>query len=223
LALTLTGAAALLFAASHDSGALERFESRYGSARAMQTKFLERYYDNGKQVRAEAGRAYFQRPGKMRWDYESPEKNTFLVDGKYVWFYSPADHTVTRMPTKQSEDWRTPLAFLTSHVKLSRICAVLAPDFTAQPTMPANEVYSCALRETAQANGTKGRVASLEITPGGELVRVLVPEEAGMRLEFSFGGWEFDPQLPKGLFEFTPPADAVILNGLLPDTPGMRQ
>jgi len=44
-----------------------------------------------------------------------------------------------------------------------------------------------------------------------------------MRLEFSFGGWEFDPQLPKGLFEFTPPADAVILNGLLPDTPGMRQ
>jgi hypothetical protein len=159
----------------------------------------------------------------MRWDYESPEKNTFLVDGKYVWFYSPADHTVTRMPTKQSEDWRTPLAFLTSHVKLSRICAVLAPDFRMPPTLPADEVYSCALREAAPADGVQGRVASLEISPAGELVRVLVPMEAGMRLEFSFAAWKFDPELPKGLFEFTPPADAVILNGLLPETPGMRQ
>lgn len=223
VALTLISGSFVFSAQSADSAALQRFESRYAAARTMETKFLERYYENGKQVRAEAGRAYFQRPGKMRWDYESPEKNMFLVDGKYVWFYSPADHTVTRMPTKQSEDWRTPLAFLTSHMKLSRICAAVVPDLQTLPSMPVNEVYACTLREAPQPSGNKGRVASLEISPGGELVRVVVPEEGGIRLEFTFGAWKFDPELERGLFQFTPAKDAVIVDGVLPETPGMRQ
>ena len=102
------------------------FEAKYQGATRLQATFLERYRENGQIVRVEAGEAYFLRPGKMRWDYQAPEKNTFLVDGKYVWFYSPADHTATRMPAKQSEDWRTPLAFLTSHMKLSRLCSKIA-------------------------------------------------------------------------------------------------
>src|SRR6266404_7869004 len=97
-------------------------ESRYRSARIMQAAFLERYAENNHTVRVEAGIAYFRRPGKMRWEYESPEKNLFLVDGKTAWFYVPADHTVTRVPAKESTDWRTPLALLAGEVKLSRIC-----------------------------------------------------------------------------------------------------
>jgi len=59
----------------------------------------------------------------MRWEYERPEKDLFLVDGKTAWFYVPADHTVTRVPAKQSEDLRTPLALLAGEMKISRICA----------------------------------------------------------------------------------------------------
>ena len=213
----------LLAAQPENSELLQRLEARYNATHTMEAKFLERYYENGKLVRAEAGHAYFQRPGKLRWDYESPEKNTFLVDGKYVWFYSPADHMVTRMPTKQSEDWRTPLAFLTSHMKLSKVCADLQPDAQTLPSMPVNEVYACTLRETPPPKAGASKVASLEISPEGELVRVMVPGEGGTRLEFSFGAWKFDPPLAKGLFEFVPPKDAVIVNGLLPEAPGMRQ
>ena len=201
---------------------LRSFESRYAAAHGLQAKFLERYYENGKLVRAEAGQAYFQRPGKMRWDYESPEKNTFLVDGKFVWFYSPSDHTATRMLTKQSEDWRTPLAFLTTHMKLSRICSKVVPDEATAPVKPADRVYACTLRNTADAPG-KDRDTRFEISPAGELVRVLVPEEGGVTLEFSFGAWIFDPQLAKGLFEFHPGSDTVVVDGLLPETSGMRQ
>ena len=65
---------------------LQLFESRYDSAKTLQATFLERYRDNGRIVQIESGDAYFLRPGKMRWDYQAPEKNVFLVDGKYVWF-----------------------------------------------------------------------------------------------------------------------------------------
>ena len=213
------------YAAENPGVLLKSFETHYGAAKALQTTFLERYYENGKLVRAEAGQAYFQRPGKMRWDYESPEKNTFLVDGKFVWFYSPSDHTATRMPTKQSEDWRTPLAFLTTHMKLSRICSQVVPDGATVPAKPSDKVYACTLRNGADASDSsaKSRITRFEISPEGELVRILVPEDGGVALEFSFGAWSFDPQLAKGLFEFHPGSDTVVVDGLLPETPGMRQ
>src|ERR1700716_1864734 len=100
-----------------------RLQAKYRSARTLQAAFLERYTENGRVVRTEAGTAYFRRPGKMRWEYAAPEKNLFLVDGKTAWFYVPADHSVTRVPAKQSEDLRTPLALLAGRMKISRICS----------------------------------------------------------------------------------------------------
>src|SRR5579864_5269835 len=97
-----------------------RLEATYRSARTLQAIFVARSTENGQEVRSEAGTAYFRRPGKMRWEYERPEKDLFLVDGKTAWFYVPGDHTVTRVPAKESTDLRTPLALLAGEMKVSR-------------------------------------------------------------------------------------------------------
>src|SRR5271163_1431519 len=123
-----------------------KLEARYRGAHTLAATFLERYSENGQVVRSEAGTAYFRRPGKMRWEYESPEKNLFLVDGKTAWFYVPADHTVTRVPAKQSTDWRTPLALLAGEMKLSRVCARVEPATAEKPDNPDNTVLYCPLR-----------------------------------------------------------------------------
>jgi len=103
---------ALLLSAVHDIAAandidpnqtVKRMEARYRSAKTLQATFLERYAENGSVLRSEAGTAYFRRPGKMRWEYERPEKDLFLVDGKTAWFYVPADHTVTRVPRSKAK------------------------------------------------------------------------------------------------------------------------
>ena len=207
---------------SGDIPLVKHFEEQYSSAETLQATFLEKYRDNGRVVQVEAGDAYFLRPGKMRWDYQEPEKNTFLVDGKYVWFYAPSDHTVTRMPARQSDDWRTPLALLTTHMKLSRLCSKIlaAPD--QQPSDPGDSVFRCTLRSAAgQAASTKAVL--FELTPQGELRRIVIPQDGGIELEFSFAGWKWNPSLAKSVFQFSPPPDAVIVDGVLPDTPGMRQ
>jgi outer membrane lipoprotein carrier protein len=227
----LLSACAMLMAtasvvAADSTAVLQRFESRYAAARTLQVKFLERYTESGRFVRAEAGTAYFLRPGKMRWDYVAPERNTFLVDGKYVWFYSPDDRTATRMPAKQSEDWRTPLAFLTSHMKLSRLCSKIDLQRENGTVQASDFVFRCELRASQQDSADGGNAIHtvlFEVSPDGELKRILVQEEAGMELEFSFTNWEWDPPLDKGLFEFVPPRGVAIVNGLLPETPGLRQ
>lgn len=102
-------------------------ESRYARSRTLQVTFLERY-SQGKNVRIESGTAYFSRPGRMRWEYEAPEEKLFLVDGKNVWFYVPADRTATRAKVKESEDWHTPLALLAGRIRkgtFDRMCETL--------------------------------------------------------------------------------------------------
>src|SRR5260370_8287073 len=97
-------------AGSREAGALSsRLEARYRGAKTLQATFLERYSENGAVLRTEAGTAYFRRPGKMRWEYDHPEKDLFLVEGKTAWFYVPADHTLTRMPANTTHNLPTPL------------------------------------------------------------------------------------------------------------------
>src|SRR3984957_20218396 len=170
-----------------------KLEARYRGAHTLVATFLERYFENGQVVRTEAGDAYFRRPGKMRWEYKSPEDNIFLVDGTTPWFYAPADHTVTRAPAKQSTDWRTPLALLAGEMKLSRVCARVELATAEKPSTPGNAVLYCPLRGeepksphtrrdgVALQPATPDESVYLEIVPAtGELAGVLVREKGGV-------------------------------------------
>ena len=192
----------------------------------MRTTFLEQYSESGRVLRTESGIAYFRRPGKMRWEYEAPEKNLFLVDGKSAWFYVPADRTVTRVPAKQSTDWRTPLALLAGEVKLSRICARVHLANAEKPEKNGDVVLSCLLKgPTTSAGRTAGNDAVdanrdmllLEITPDtSQLVRAVVRGSGGVDIEFKFKDWQFDPPLPDSFFRFDVPPGVAIVNGELP-------
>lgn len=221
-------------------------ESRYRSSKTTEATFLERYTESGRLLRVEAGQVYFRRPGKMRWEYASPEKNLFLVDGKTAWFYVPQDHTVTRVPAKRSADWRTPLALLAGEMKVSRVCAHIAIAANEKPVTPGDVVLSCNLRSESKTppadavqqkrsdpdiksqtvSGAASQQPSpesaqdtsvfLEIAPDGNLVRVVVRDKGGITLEFQFANWRFDSVLAESAFEFHPPAGVAILNGELP-------
>jgi outer membrane lipoprotein carrier protein len=210
-----------------DKALVGRFEARYRPARTLQANFLERYTENGHVARVEAGIAYFRRPGKMRWEYQAPEKNLFLVDGKTAWFYVPADHTVTRVPAKQSEDLRTPLALLAGEMKMSRICARVDLADAEKPLREDNAVLRCRVRgekkdtESAApadsvlgANGTDAIFFEV-VRDTGELARLIVRQTGGVEVEFRFENWRFDPPIPESMFRFQPPAGVAIVNGEL--------
>jgi outer membrane lipoprotein carrier protein len=205
---------------------VQKLEARYRGQQTLQATFLERYSENGQVVRAEAGVAYFRRPGKMRWEYESPEKNLFLVDGKTAWFYVPADHTVTRAPARQSTDWRTPLALLAGEMKLSRVCSRVEISQAEKPTTPGDVILYCPLRgeqsKTSSGSDDSARAQNdgpeesvyLEVAPEtGDLTRVLVREKGGVTVEFKFADWRFDPAIPNSFFQFNVPRGVAIVNG----------
>jgi outer membrane lipoprotein carrier protein len=161
----------------------------------------------------------------MRWEYESPEKKLFLVDGKTAWFYVPYDHTVTKAPVKESSDWRTPLALLTGKADLSRLCSQI--DLTSQSGIPANHaVLRCVPREAARdakepSQGKDYTEVLLEVdVSSGELARIEIRQPGGIELEYRFADWQSDIPLPGSLFRFQIPAGVAVVDGAtLPESP----
>jgi outer membrane lipoprotein carrier protein len=203
-------------ATTETSALTSRMEAKYRSARTLQATFLERYSENGRLLRSESGTAYFRRPGKMRWEYEAPEKDLFLVDGKTAWFYVPADHTVTRAPAKQSTDFRTPMALLAGEMKVSRVCARVEIATAEKPQTQGDTVLYCALRgtEAPDAAGHNQDAVFFEVVPAsGELVRILIRQSDSIEVEFRFESWQYDPPLPPSMFRFDVPPGVAIVKG----------
>ncbi len=42
------------------------------------------------------GKAFFRYPGKMRWEYQTPEKNEIITDGDNLWIYRPDENQVVK-------------------------------------------------------------------------------------------------------------------------------
>lgn len=181
-------------------------EARYSAARTLKATFLERYSESHN-LRIESGTAYFSHPGRMRWEYEEPEAKTFLSDGKTVWFYVPADRTVTRAKLKESADWRTPLALLTGKAQLSRFCGRV--ELADIRVGAAENVGLRCLPKSAHAGFTE---VLLEVDGAYRLVRVLVREAGGVETEFRFDNWAENIPLPEALFHFQAPPGVTIVD-----------
>jgi outer membrane lipoprotein carrier protein len=188
-------------------------EEHYRKPHTLQAVFLERYSESQKEVRVESGTVYFRRPGQMRWEYESPEKKLFLVDGKTTWFYVPYDHTVTKAPVKESSDWRTPLALLTGKADLSRLCAKI--DLVDQQGLPpGHQVLRCIPKqaETPDDAGAFTEVLLEVDSSSGELARIEIRQPGGVELEYRFGNWQADVPLQASLFRFEVPKGVAIVD-----------
>jgi outer membrane lipoprotein carrier protein len=203
------------------ANALRRaLESRYQHAATLKAAFYERYGDGKGGGQAESGTVYFSRPGRMRWEYESPEQKLFLVDGKNVWFYVPADHTASRAKMKESSDWRTPIALLAGKADLGKLCRTLevvnAPAADAKPNenplSPADSVLRCTPRENTGAMGEEIRDVVLEMDPEAHLVRVLIRQPGNLETEFRFGNWQENIPIPEDKFHFLPPQGVAVVD-----------
>src|SRR5258707_13765778 len=112
----------------------------------------------------------------MRWEYASPEKNLFVVDGKFARFFVPADHTVSRVAARDSADWRTPLALLAGEMKVSRVCSKVALAAT-QPENASTVPLNCVIRGTERKAkpGSPHDIAYIDLSRStGELESVVV-------------------------------------------------
>lgn len=196
-------------------------DTHYHRATTLKASFYERYSDGNGGLTAESGTVYFSKPGRMRWEYESPEQKLFIVDATNVWFYVPADHTASRSKVADSSDWRTPLAFFAGKMNLNRLCrsieivdGAVLPGVTPgnNSTGGTNTVLRCTPRDNGSDPGERVLDVLLEVDPNARLVRVVIRQAGKLETEFRFGDWEENQPIPEAKFHFVPPPGVAIVD-----------
>jgi len=196
----------LLFALPNVHEVAQRVDEHYNRLQSFQADFVEIYQGSGVQ-REESGTLLLKKPGKMRWEYRSPEDKVFLSDGKVTWLYLPAEKQARKAPLKNLEDRRSPLAFLLGKTKLEKELKALsfAPDLAA---WKAGDVM---LRGVPRGLEDRVEQVVLEITSEHRIARILIHATDDSITEYRFSDEKENIVVSDGQFRFAPPAGTEVI------------
>ena len=93
-------------------------QSKYNKISTLSADFTQVHTSRDQRERRESGNLLLKKPGRMKWDYTTPEEKHFISDGKWLYEYVVAEKSVTRSSLKETGDMRAPFAFLLGQGKL---------------------------------------------------------------------------------------------------------
>ena len=183
-------------------------DNHYNHMRTLQAEFSETYRGTGTE-RTETGTLWLKKPGKMRWEYRSPESKLFLSNGQTAWFYLPQERQARRTPVKQLDDLRSPLSLLLGKARLEKELQNLsvAPDIS--PLIPGDVV----LRGVPKALAERVNEVILEVTADDRIARIIVDGVDGSATEYRFSGQKENIEVSDQRFRFTPPPGVEVMGG----------
>jgi len=189
-------------------------ESHYNRTRTLEADFIQRY-TLGPTTLVESGRVYFQKPGRMRWDYESPEKKLFLADGEYAYLYVPQEQQVRRQALKQASDWQATFALLLGRVDLQQVFRDLELVRVHRPEEPARPNRArWQLRGRAKSDKQAFEEVWLDLNDAFQVLRIEIRQRDGSLMEFHFRRWRENQPLDPELFRLqVPPGTAWLDEG----------
>jgi outer membrane lipoprotein carrier protein len=180
-------------------------ETRYGRMRGLAAEFEQSYRAPNTHERRERGRLFLQRPRRMRWEYDPKPGKLFIVNGREVWFYVPADREAVHADAGSVADARFPFLFLLGQTDLRR-------QFRSV-TLVSQEGWPTAARELRllprdSAGGL--REIFLEVFPDGRISKVRLIDEAGAISEVTLTNVRENFIAPDDAFEFQPPPGVTV-------------
>jgi len=76
---------------------VKNLEKQYGTMKDFHADFQqETHLASIKRIEKGAGAVWFKKPGKMLWEYKTPQAQKIILDGKTLWFYVPEDKQVMK-------------------------------------------------------------------------------------------------------------------------------
>jgi outer membrane lipoprotein carrier protein len=98
---------------------IERMQKNYDQAKDFRAHFSQKYTNVAfNRTKVSSGEVIFKKGGRMRWEYDKPDPQLFVSDGKTLWLYEPNDKQAFRQSLKESQ-LPGALSFLLGKGKLS--------------------------------------------------------------------------------------------------------
>ncbi|HEY7410941.1 MAG TPA: outer membrane lipoprotein carrier protein LolA [Vicinamibacteria bacterium] len=206
-ALAALGAALLAPPAPAQEAAAEararRIEARHRRSTDLVARFTQTYRSGmlGREL-VETGTLSVKPPGRMLWQYEKPEKKTFVADGSTFYFYVPADRQV--IVRQQAGEHGLPALLLSGRSDILREFAV-----TAELAPGGRE----RLRLVPRRDDPEVQVVFLEADEQDRIRGIEVVDTQGNRSRFRFDDVRENVGLKDALFRFKVPAGVEVVKG----------
>jgi len=208
-AVAIVAALAPMRAADQPADELaQAVQRKYDAIKDFSADFVHTYRGGvlNKQL-TEKGHMMIKKPGKMRWDYTSPEEKVFVSDGVKMYSYIPQDKQVIVSSIPPADEATTPTLFLAGKGNLTR-------DFTASfaevpPGQPADSV---ALKLVPKARQRDYDWLTLVVDPTTLAIRGLVTVDAqGGTSRFAFTNLKENVGIADKAFEFKMPRGVDVV------------
>jgi outer membrane lipoprotein carrier protein len=187
---------------------LEQVQERYLEMQSFQGNFQQTTIIESEARRASAsGMIAYQRPGKMRWEYQEPDPQLLVTDGNTLWLYDPLLENVTIQELAVVTDG-TALAFLLG-------AGELTDDFTQRRMQKSllDPDKSWKVLELVP-NREKSAIEFLQLgvdSESGDLGALLFKDNSGSVRIIEFEALSYNVEFSKGFFSFEiPPGMEVI-------------
>ncbi|MBV9574184.1 MAG: outer membrane lipoprotein carrier protein LolA [Acidobacteriales bacterium] len=204
-ALLLGSAWCLQAAVASADEIIRQVQDRYNSARTLSVQFTENYSLLGHPRSPETGTLTLRKQGKMRWDYTRPAGKLFISDGKTIYLYTAGDNRVEKVPLKDTEDMRAPLAFLLGKLDMKKEFR----DFTVSEGEGGSW-----LKAVAKNDRVPYKTVEMQIGSNGSVRQLKVAGRDGSLLTYAFGDEKLNPPVADNVFRFTIPPGAQVVDAV---------
>lgn len=185
------------------------------TARALQQKYdrvkdftanFSHTYEGGvlKRKTTEQGTVAIKKPGKMRWEYRTPEKKLFVSDGRRIYSYIPADKQVIQSQAPSDDEATTAVLFLAGKGNLLRDFDVAFADAGAADRVALRLNPRQKQRDYDWLIVTADR-ASMQIRG------LTAADQQGGRSTFQFTNYRENTGLADNVFEFKIPKGTDVI------------
>lgn len=155
---------------------------------------------NPPRKKSSQGTFEFERPNRFRFDYQKPNEQTIVADGRQIWLYDADLNQVTVRPLDQALG-TTPAALLAGGAALER-------DFTLAALADEGGLQWVEAKPKASDSGFQSVRVGFK---GKELAALEIIDAFGQRSRLDFSRVESNVAIDAARFRFTPPAGADVL------------
>ena len=188
---------------------VKRMQQRYEGATDYRARFVQKYVNaaTGRE-RTSSGELLIKKPGRMRWNYEKPERHMYLAAGNTFWVYEPEARQAFRQDLKGSQ-LPVAVSFLMGKGKLQDEF-----DITLAKELPYGDATSHRLSLKPKKPQSTYRAIYFVVDPANFLVRqsVLINTQGDVN-SFTFSDAKLDSKLTDNDFKWTPPAGVRVIDG----------
>lgn len=182
---------------------VERLQHHYQTTQSFEANFKETLMRPGMPPEVRAGKVYYEKPGRMRWDFGEPRPETIVSDGRTIYDYDPGLNQVVETPLKQAFKTQAAAAFILGAGNLRR-------DFNVAPLAGAP---SDGLDHLLLTPRSGGETVALGIDPRTlNIASIVIADAMGNKTELIFTDLQRNVSLKPTLFRFAPPPGADIVS-----------